>query len=405
MPQFQTTVSCEIADSFRLRQVAGLFDLPVGQHSAQSFSVELPDKDEPWKIGLIVGPSGSGKSTIARSAFPAAQTPQPWPEGRAMVESLAGDIHLVTKTLAAVGFASPPAWLRPYQVLSGGEKFRADLARLLLSAGDAQEPVVMDEFTSVVDRTVARVGAAAVARAIRTGAIARRFVAVSCHYDILPWLCPDWCLDMATGCLARYQKNTTAVGRLEPESTRDGQADTLRQTHQPRRTRGLLCRPAIRLDIHRCGHELWSIFKRYHYLSQSLPNATTCYVGLLSADSSEHLAHVPATPVALAVLSPVAGFKGYRRFSRVVVLPDFQGIGIGGKFRDAVAAIEAPRCQRLSLVTSHPGMIRSLNRSLKWVLAAVNFSRPDAAGLKAATRYGTRRVCSYVWIDTRKEKS
>ena len=48
----------------------------------------------------------------------------------------------------------------------------------------------MDEFTSVVDRTVARIGSAALARTVRGRGL--RFVAVSCHDDIIDWLQPDW---------------------------------------------------------------------------------------------------------------------------------------------------------------------------------------------------------------------
>jgi transcriptional regulator with GAF, ATPase, and Fis domain len=58
--------------------------------------------------------------------------------------------------------------------------------------------VAFDEFTSVVDRNVARIGSAAVAKAIRSGQIRCRFVAVTCHYDIIDWLAPDWIIDMAT---------------------------------------------------------------------------------------------------------------------------------------------------------------------------------------------------------------
>ncbi len=58
--------------------------------------------------------------------------------------------------------------------------------------------VAFDEFTSVVDRNVAQIGSAAVAKGIRSGQIRCRFVAVTCHYDILEWLAPDWIIDMAT---------------------------------------------------------------------------------------------------------------------------------------------------------------------------------------------------------------
>src|SRR5581483_10418874 len=105
-----------------------------------------------------------------------------------------------------------------YHVLSGGERFRCDLARALsvrsgsslfnprpigpgvqvenapgpmgLGLNDSQPRAVVayDEFTSVVDRTVAQIGSAAIAKGIRSGRIACRFVAITCHYDVAEWL-------------------------------------------------------------------------------------------------------------------------------------------------------------------------------------------------------------------------
>ena len=69
MPAIDVTVSCPIRDSFRVQQVAGMFDVPLTEKATERFQVEIPDVSEKWTIGLIVGPSGSGKSTIARQAF------------------------------------------------------------------------------------------------------------------------------------------------------------------------------------------------------------------------------------------------------------------------------------------------------------------------------------------------
>jgi hypothetical protein len=57
-------------------------------------------------------------------------------------------------------------------------------------------PLLVDEFSSVVDRQVAKIGAHAVQKWVRRNA--RQFVAVSCHYDIVDWLRPDWVLEPAT---------------------------------------------------------------------------------------------------------------------------------------------------------------------------------------------------------------
>ncbi len=55
----------------------------------------------------------------------------------------------------------------------------------------AQKRVVFDEFTSVVDREVAKVGSYAVSKAVRRQP-GKQFIAVTCHYDVVDWLEPDW---------------------------------------------------------------------------------------------------------------------------------------------------------------------------------------------------------------------
>ena len=64
---------------------------------------------------------------------------------------------------------------------------RVDIARALCLE---QPLVVFDEFTSVVDREMAKVSAFAINNAVRRSK--KRFIAVSCHYDIVDWLDPDW---------------------------------------------------------------------------------------------------------------------------------------------------------------------------------------------------------------------
>ena len=93
----------------------------------------------------------------------------------------------ITKMLCSVGFASPPDWLKSYDCLSQGEKMRVDIARALC----LEKPVIVfDEFTSVVDREIAKVSAYAISKAVRRSK--KRFVAVTCHYDVVDWLEPDW---------------------------------------------------------------------------------------------------------------------------------------------------------------------------------------------------------------------
>jgi ABC-type ATPase with predicted acetyltransferase domain len=64
---------------------------------------------------------------------------------------------------------------------------KLDIARALCLD---QKLVVFDEFTSVVDREIAKGSAFAISKAVRRSG--KRFVAVTCHYDVVDWLDPDW---------------------------------------------------------------------------------------------------------------------------------------------------------------------------------------------------------------------
>jgi ABC-type ATPase with predicted acetyltransferase domain len=230
--QAHITVSTPIERTPRVLQVEGLFDLPPSRQASLQWDVCLPLDERPWNLGLVVGPSGSGKSTITRELFGpqlrALDALPPWPADRAIVDAFPPDLPVkeVVALLSSVGFSSPPAWLRPYRVLSTGEQFRAALARLLAYAPDL---AVMDEYTSVVDRTVAQVGSAALARTVRGRG--QRFVAVTCHEDVEDWLNPDW--------VYRPASDAFTWRLLRP-------------------------RPAIALEVVRVGRAAWHLFKPHH---------------------------------------------------------------------------------------------------------------------------------------------
>jgi ABC-type ATPase with predicted acetyltransferase domain len=177
-----------------------MFDVSVEKKAEQTIEFASPPLDDnSWQIGCIVGASGSGKGTIAKNLFSESRAAE-WEKDKAVIDNF-GDLPIknIVSMLTVVGFSSPPSWIKPYSVLSNGEQFRCDLARALLRGG----LVVFDEYTSVVDRNVAKIASAALAKGIKSGKIPVRFVAVTCHYDILDWLEPDWVLDTATGEVSR----------------------------------------------------------------------------------------------------------------------------------------------------------------------------------------------------------
>jgi ABC-type molybdenum transport system ATPase subunit/photorepair protein PhrA len=178
----------DTADSFRAQSVVGSYtlnDVKLEKH----FSGSLPLEDLDWQVGVIVGRSGSGKTSIAKQLFPDAYIRGFEYSHSCVLDDFPETLGTgeITKTLCSVGFASPPDWLKAYDCLSQGEKMRVDIARAICLD---KQIVVFDEFTSVVDREIAKVSAFAIRKAVRRSK--KKCIAVTCHYDVVDWLEPDW---------------------------------------------------------------------------------------------------------------------------------------------------------------------------------------------------------------------
>ncbi|MGH7221880.1 MAG: ABC transporter ATP-binding protein [Gemmataceae bacterium] len=315
------TVESAIAESPRVSQLRGMFDLVSDKTSRLQWKVSLPLDERPWNIGLIAGPSGCGKSTIARHFWSDHLHREfAWPRDAALLDGFPAALSIkdITALLSAVGFSSPPAWLRPFHVLSNGQQFRVTLARLL---AEAPELAVMDEYTSVVDRTVAQIGSAALAKVIRHRG--QRFIAATCHDDVEPWLQPDW--------VYRPAENAFTW-------------------------RCLRRRPTISLAVVRCQASAWRLFAAHHYLSSALNLSAVCF-----------LASWGEQPVAFSAWLPFVGAgPPARREHRTVTLPDFQGAGIGNALSALIASTWTALGYRAISTTTHPAMMRARQKSRHW---------------------------------------
>jgi GNAT superfamily N-acetyltransferase len=318
--------SCADYASYRAARVKSLFNCDSGANFA--LDAELPADADDWKIGVIVGPSGSGKTSLGQSVWPDVgiyDGDMGWPADAPIVDAIApdGKFDDVTAALSAVGLGSVPAWLRPYRVLSNGERFRAGLARLI---AEGRKRVVIDEFSSVVDRQMAKVGAGAFAKAWRRGG--GRAILLSCHYDVLDWIEPDWVYDTRTGELQRG---------------------------------ALWRRPRFDLDIRQTDGHYWPLFEPHHYLKLPRMIAAKYYVGFVDGEAVCHVA-----------VAPKLDIHGMRA-CRMVVMPEWQGAGVGLRFLDEVGRLQFteanPFHERVRAVyfhTSHPGLCAALRRSPRW---------------------------------------
>ncbi len=177
------------------------FDIQNKEETSVSIPMNLGEaKKFNWNIGVILGGSGSGKTTILKKMGDVKKinfdTEKPLISNFDWLEPK--DATLV---LTSMGLSSVPTWLRPFHTLSNGEKYRATLAYLVASAKDG-EVILVDEYTSVVDRDVAKAMSFALQKYIRREN--KRIIVASCHYDILEWLMPDWtCSPQKGGALER----------------------------------------------------------------------------------------------------------------------------------------------------------------------------------------------------------
>ena len=358
MPHFDIIRIARPAETFRVKSVMGTYDLQTNKTTEHFVGdINLPAE---WNIGLIVGRSGTGKTTIARELFGDCIVDAYEYTHESILDDMPKDATVteITQALSSVGFASPPSWLKSYSMLSNGEKMRCDLARAMLEKRDV---FCFDEFTSVVDRTVAKVGAFAIQKAIRKNG--RKFIAVTCHADVEAWLMPDWVFNTDTmqfsvKDLAEQKKN----------------------------------RPAIRLDIVRLENgtrenkiRAWAAFRKYHYLSDAFNIAATAFLVYAEGQLAAFTSYLPFP-------HPVK--KNAKRLHRTVVFPDYQGIGIAKALTEVVCRSLHNEGKSVITTTSNPARIATLKKSPDWKCTYIGRLSAECMGIEGLkkTMSGRNRI-------------
>ena len=318
--------------------------------------VDLPIEQLEWQIGLVVGPSGTGKTSIGKQLFSGGRIVdlyKDWPADQPIVEAISpgGDFNAVTGSLANVGLGDVPSWLRPFHALSNGQQFRAGLARLI---SESPEEVIVDEFTSVIDRQIAKIGAMAFGKGWRRNK-GKKIVLLSCHYDVVEWLQPDWVYDTGT---ATFKKKSEVGSR-----------------------------PVINLEIRKVDQSYWKSFKAHYYLDLPMPPAAEYFIGTVDGELVCHLA-----------VCPLFTAHAYRA-TRLVVMPEWQGAGVGTKFLEWICEYHKEGNGRTNkkfptlFHTSHPQLISYLKNSSKWVLKSQQlFGSSKAKSRNSLIRSGIKKV-------------
>lgn len=356
MPHFDIIRQAQPQKSFRVASIMGTYDLQdnsVREHFVGDITLPPPEN---WNVGLIVGASGTGKTTIARELFKNAYICNFEYSAESVLDDMpqSASVQDICKTFSSVGFSSVPSWLKPYAVLSNGEKMRVDLARALLSEKDL---IVFDEFTSVVDRNVAKIGSFATQKNIRRAK--KHFIAVSCHYDIEEWLLPDWVFD-----------TNSMTFRLCGEQKKN--------------------RPACELRVYETSAKeyYWNIFKKHHYLSHNFNKAARVFVATLNGDLCAFSSILPF---------PHPVVRNYWRDHRTVVLPDFQGLNIGLHISVIIAEELKKHGKRYITTTSNIARIMQLRNDRRFKMKSLN-RKTTHSDLSSQFCSSNRITASFIYV-------
>jgi ABC-type lipoprotein export system ATPase subunit/GNAT superfamily N-acetyltransferase len=287
--------------------------------------VEIPKLPQEG-IVLIVGTSGSGKSTILRNI---GELKQPDIDNTAWVISNFSTAERGEELLLACGLRSIPAWFRPAATLSNGERHRFEMA-MALDQGINK----IDEFTSVVDRDTAKSLALSMRKFYDRQTEKPALYIASCHRDIVEWLDPDYVYDTDL-CVLENRRSLLPMGT----------------------------RPKITLAIQSTSRDYWQYFGKYHYLDTAISKSAHYYVLLLGNKPIGFHA---------AIHSTNRDIHSYWRGHRTVILPEFQGMGIGTAFSDAIAEIYVSRGLRYFSKTAHPSFGEHREKSPLWRATSMN---------------------------------
>lgn len=117
----------------------------------------------------------------------------------------------------------------------------------------------------------------------------------------------------------------------------------------------------------------WEVFRKYHYLNTDINPACRQFVGVIDG---ELVCHTGVLPMPMR--------KDAKRLHRSVVLPDYQGIGIGMNFKKAVCDIIRREGWTGTIwsVTTTPAQYHAQARSPYWKLVRYGHATRNSDGLR-----------------------
>lgn len=369
MQTYSLTLESKPSKSFYSQKAADSLDIDTAKKLAHTFTVEA-DLESDYNIGLIVGASGSGKTTLAQHVFGADCFTTLLKPKQPIIDQFPKDMDYNARAAAlnGVGLTQVVCWIRPAATLSNGQRERAEIA-LQLAYMTSDATAVVDEWTSVVDRTVAKVMSHCIQKHARRANA--RVVLCSCHYDVIEWLDPDWVVDCNKQtytdrrCLQRGQREERLAFHIAP-----------------------------------CDRSAWRFFSRYHYLSERMPGGLIRTFGIYhNAEQIGFICYANYTP-------KKPGMNLIMHMNRVVIHPDYAGFGLGIQFINLTSAVVAREGIDVRAKYSSRPVHKAMMRDPRWTLMGVSRQLKLTLGATMERKGGFRRkVTMYTYRFTETEEA
>ena len=335
----EKVLQCTVPVDEHVLQVTKAFEYDfTGECETRIPQLSMDKLPPTFNVGVIIGPSGSVKSTIMKDLWPESMGQLVWPPESSLATSVVAVIGDHTKGLSLLDALRLDwnCYFRQRPSLSNSEGLRADVALALAYGFRASQPVVIDEFTSELDRRTAE----STCRGLRGWLHRNQPADSSCpvvfatvHDDVVGWLQPDWAFHTDTRyvvtCKAR-ELLTGPGGPLPPAASAPPQP-----VADPKRWFSV---SEVKLEILSLRHlpyqkteELWNrFFSKHHYLRGDLQSCAVC---VLVREVQTR------APVAFYASIPAPGtVSAAWREHRLVVRPEWQGLSIGPRLSNLMAA-------------------------------------------------------------------
>lgn len=350
MQTYDVKLSSIIPDTYFCRRAADSVDLNISEKSVHELKI-IADLKTEYNIGLIIGSSGSGKTTLAKSIFGQSCFETVLDQEKPIIEQFPETFSYDDRVsiLSGVGLSQIPCWIRPVKTLSNGQKSRAEAALLMIK----NDLTIIDEWTSVVDRTVAKVMSHCLQKHARKHD--KKIVLLSCHYDVIEWLNPDWIID----CNRQQYVDRRCLWRKFKRVEK------------------------LRFDLKEIDRSSWKYFSKYHYLSHAGPPGYSKCFGLFDGKNQIGFS-------AFSNYTPCRkGQKMILHSNRVVIHPDYCGLGLGLKMVDAAASLLVPNFRIMAKFSSIP-MYQSRLKNKNWKLLKIRRDIKISAGGNMKRKNGFR---------------